>query len=108
MTQDTKTSEVTPVRFPNLERLANYYKITHDDVKRLTYNSKMIGKKVFSLTFGGWYGIVMDMGYTVDEFIVERPNGRCFPVSIYDVRVLDYNTQESEPAVKSNDNLDIS
>lgn len=88
------------VQLPNLDRLSNNYKITHDEVKRLTYNAKMIGKKVFSLTFGGWYGIVKDMGYSVDEFIVERPNGKCFPVSIHDVRVLDYNIQENEPLNK--------
>jgi hypothetical protein len=103
-----KEKEPTPTadqsQQPNLQRLSAYYRSSPEGKERLFFNSKMIGKKVFCITFGGWYGVVKDMGYTVDEFMVERPTGKCFPVSIYDVRLLDYNIQEEDSLVVK-DNL---
>lgn len=57
-----------------------------EENRRFFYNRKMIGQKVFSMSYGGWFGKVIDFGYNIDDFIVERPSGKSFIVSIFDLR----------------------
>jgi hypothetical protein len=84
----------------NLGRLEANQHQSMESARRLFYNKRLIGKKVFCINYGGWYGHVKDMGAHVDEFMVERPNGKVFSVDINDIRqiedIMDNSTKHTK------------
>jgi hypothetical protein len=83
-----------------LGRLEAGQYLSPEMARRLSFNKKLIGKKVFCINYGGWYGQVKDMGSNIDEFLVERPNGKVFPVDIHDIRQIDDIMDNSIKQVK--------
>ena len=61
--------------------------------RRIQYNKRLIGRKIYALNYSGWYGIVKDL-IDVDDFIVARPSGKEFVVNIHDIRQLEEDIVE--------------
>ena len=93
--------------YPKYNKLISHMYNDWNITKRLQYNSIILGKKIFSVNFGGWYGYVKDME-DIDDFIVARPNGREFVVNIHDIRQLEDDVQENKKdKIKDEFSLDL-